>query len=127
MSEQKLIIIRGIPGSGKSTRAKFYKEQGFKHFEADMYFEISGKYIFESSKIKDAHEWCKAHVQKELEAGNSVVVSNTFIKKWEFEYYVKLAKQLGVTYTIEVMRGNYDSVHGVPFEKIKQMQENFEE
>jgi tRNA uridine 5-carbamoylmethylation protein Kti12 len=35
----KLILIRGLPGSGKSTIAREYVKQGYHHFEADMYFE----------------------------------------------------------------------------------------
>ena len=52
---QELIIIRGIPGSGKTTMAKSY--QGYSHYEADMFFMKDGVYNFDRAKIKNAHNW----------------------------------------------------------------------
>jgi len=52
--EKVLYIVRGIPGSGKST---FAKTLGGNHYEADMYFiGESGNYNFDPTKIKDAHQ-----------------------------------------------------------------------
>ena len=45
---KKLIIIRGLPGSGKST---FAKSLNCTHFETDMYFTDSeGNYNFMPQK-----------------------------------------------------------------------------
>ena len=38
-----LYIVRGVPGSGKST---FAKTLGGTHFETDNYFMIDGEYKF---------------------------------------------------------------------------------
>lgn len=34
----ELVLIRGLPGSGKSTMAEVLAQVGYEHFEADMYF-----------------------------------------------------------------------------------------
>ena len=51
-----LFIVRGLPGSGKTTLAK---SLGSVHFEADMYFMEGNEYKFDITKIKKAHEWCQ--------------------------------------------------------------------
>ena len=59
---KSLILIRGIPGSGKSTFAKsiMKKADGVKReiFDADQFFMKSGKYDWNPSKIADAHKDC---------------------------------------------------------------------
>ena len=62
--EKILYIVRGIPGSGKST---FAKTLGGQHFEADMYFiDESGNYKFDITEIKLAHEWCQGMVKAHM-------------------------------------------------------------
>lgn len=50
-----LRIVRGLPGSGKST---FAKKFGVAHFEADMYHIQDDEYKWIGSRTKLAHEWC---------------------------------------------------------------------
>ena len=47
--EKVLYIVRGIPGSGKST---FAKSLGGTHFEADMFFMKDGEYKFDMFKFE---------------------------------------------------------------------------
>lgn len=125
---QKLIIIRGLPGSGKSTLAKEYAEQGFSHYEADMFFiNNDGEYVFDAGKLKKAHEWCYDNVSNDLFFGESVVVSNTFVKKWEFKRYIEFAKKFNIEVEILTCSGNYGSIHDVPIETIDKMKNNWEE
>lgn len=50
---QLLTLIRGLPGSGKSTMAKFIAgDTDAVHLEADMYFIKDGEYKFEQTQIK---------------------------------------------------------------------------
>ncbi len=58
-SSGELVLIRGLPGSGKSTMAKDLATQGYLHFEADMYFELDGHYRYDASCIREAHSWCQ--------------------------------------------------------------------
>lgn len=121
-----LYLVRGIPGSGKST---FARSLGFKHhFEADMFFlDERGNYKFDASKIKKAHEWCQSKFLAALSSGENIVVSNTFIRKWEMEFYKQKAEEFGYKVIVKTMTGNYENIHGVPSWKIEQMKNNFEE
>ena len=49
-----LILLRGLPGSGKSTFAKMLvRDKDYRHKEADMFFvDSEGNYKFEPSKIQ---------------------------------------------------------------------------
>jgi len=89
---KQLILLRGLPGSGKSTVAKLFDKA--LHFEADMYFlDADGNYQFDASKIKNAHNWCRHSVMDAMKEGHPiVVVSNTFTQEWEMEVYYLLAE-----------------------------------
>lgn len=121
---KKLYIIRGAPGSGKTTRAKSLNFP--YHYEADMYFMQDGEYKFDRTKIASAHAWCKSMVEDAMTTGSDVVVSNTFVKKWEYAVYEELAKKYSYTVTVEIMTGNYENVHEVPSEIVQRMKQNFE-
>ena len=60
-----LYIVRGLPGSGKSTFAKQLVSHDFLVCEADKYFidKETGEYNFDFTKIKDAHKFCQDTVE----------------------------------------------------------------
>ena len=121
-----LIIIRGIPGSGKSTFAKTFD---LPIFEADQYFMKFDErlqkffYKFRAADLKVAHDGCFKNVRNCLTSGVSCVVCNTFCKKWEMERYL----QLGYDTIIYRCMGDYGSVHGVPDGVITRMKQSFED
>jgi predicted kinase len=125
--EKILYIVRGIPGSGKST---FAKTLGGIHYEADMFFidPTTGEYKFDGSKIKLAHSWCMIQTQKAMVDGEpKIVASNTFTQEWEMETYFKLAEENGYkvfTIIVENRHGNTNE-HNVPEDKIEQMKNRF--
>ena len=118
-----LTLIRGLPGSGKSTYAR-QKVLGAEHLEADMYFiDSEGNYRFDPQHLGAAHRWCYYTTAAILTKGIDVVVSNTFTTMKEMEQYLDLSKRLGVRLNIVEMRTQYGSIHGVPeatMEKMKQ-------
>jgi len=116
----KLILVRGLPGSGKSTIAKTLT--GYVHVEADMYHYQDDKYCFKIENIKLSHEWCMAETENQLDAGKRVVVSNTFTQMWEMEPYFNM----GVETSVIVAHGSFKSIHNVPEEAIKRMADRFE-
>ncbi len=122
----KLILIRGLPGAGKSTLAKRrYVPQGYIHNEADMWFvRDDGQYNFRPEAVKDAHEWCQNATRNALLAGRNVVVSNTFTQIWEMQPYLEMPAD-----SVHVIKcsGTYGSVHGVPEHAIRKMRARWED
>lgn len=128
---KEIYLLRGLPGSGKTTLAKILVgDKDYCHKEADMYFiDREGNYKFNPSKIKDAHAWCKDEIEFAMKYEHSpVVVSNTFTQEWEMQPYFDLAEKYGYrTHSIIVEnRHNGVNEHGVPDEKLQQMKNRFE-
>ncbi len=123
----QLVLIRGLPGSGKSTMAKALARAGFEHFEADTYhLNNEGDYCFDRAKAKAAHEWCQQETRKTLERGKQVVVSNTFTQLWEMAPYFDMAKALGIEPNVLEAKGNWQNVHDVPAEVMEHMRARWE-
>lgn len=130
--EKILYIVRGIPGSGKST---FAKTLGGIHIEADQYFvDGDGNYNFDGSKIKLAHEYCRTQTEAWMKTdgtqvnADKIVVSNTFTQEWEMEPYFELAKKYGYKVFTVIVENRHGGVnqHNVPEDKIEQMKTRFE-
>lgn len=130
--QRKIVILRGIPGSGKSTYIRDHTPTA-KVCSADHYFEDArGRYNFDIQKIKAAHEFCKMTFLHYLENGVPLIaVDNTNIKLWEFKWYVQRAKMY--SYDVEVVRLDIPPdiaakrcIHGVPEEHIWAKHEQIE-
>jgi predicted kinase len=121
-----LVLVRGLPGSGKSTFAQALALTGFQHYEADMVHMVDGQYKFDPERVAEAHGWCLDMATAALESGKSVVVSNTFTRLWEMEPYKAVAKRLGVQTHIVVMSGQWGSIHGVPADVLDRMRDRWE-
>lgn len=125
--EKVLYIVRGIPGSGKSTFAKTFNT--VEHYEADMFFMRGNGYEFDATKLKAAHEWCQDMVFMSMKRNEpTIVVSNTFTQEWEMEPYLEMAKthEYKVFSIIVENRHGGENQHGVPDEVLTKMRERFE-
>jgi predicted kinase len=123
---KELFLLRGLPGSGKSTLAE---SLGGSHMEADKYFTYEGKYEFDVTKLKDAHDWCQNAVKVFMEnKSKRVVVSNTFTQEWEMTPYFELAEKHGYKVYSLIVENRHGGVneHGVPEDKLKLMKKRFE-
>jgi len=122
-----LYIVRGLPGSGKST---FAQSLDCPVFEADMFFVNSqGVYNFDFTKIKDAHAWCQEMVEDHMfNQHEKIVVSNTFTQEWEMKPYVEMAEQYDYRVFSIIVENRHGGVnqHNVPEDKLQAMKDRFE-
>jgi len=130
-----LILLRGLPGSGKSTFAKTMWSE-YVICEADDYFvdKETGEYKFNARDLPKAHNWCRFRVETFMKDNianeqfySEIVVSNTFTQEWEMEEYFKLAKEYGYKVFTLIVENRHGGVngHGVPKEKLEQMKDRF--
>ncbi|KAF5301009.1 hypothetical protein FQR65_LT08992 [Abscondita terminalis] len=108
---QILILMRGLPGSGKSYLAKTIVDRavGSKDYHifilsTDDYFynERSRKYIFNPNKLQDAHEWNQQRAYTQMSSGVSpVIIDNTNTQMWEMKCYAMMAANFG--YLVEIV------------------------
>ncbi|WP_347366096.1 ATP-binding protein [Vibrio vulnificus] len=124
MAKQKLTLVRGLPGSGKSTYAKTLDAI---LVEADQFFiDKNDNYQYDPALIKTAHSWCQLETKRLLRAGFDVVVANTFVKNWEMSFYKSLADEVNVSFEVIEINGKYQNIHGVPDAVIARMRKQFE-
>ena len=100
---KEVYIVRGCPGSGKSSLAKkiasLHELENKKCviLETDNYFMVDGEYKFDATKLHQNHQKCFSDF---LDALNDrhidvVIVANTFTRKWEYVNYSDAAKDSG--------------------------------
>lgn len=118
----KLILVRGLPGSGKSTIAK---QLGGIHLEADMFFMRDGEYEFDANRLREAHEWCQKQTRYWLSVSDLVAVSNTFTTVKELRPYFDIAQEFGIVPNVIVAQGDFGNIHNVPEETLERMQARF--
>ena len=132
---KKLYIVRGLPGSGKSTFAEALVGSDFLVCEADKYFMQDGEYKFDGSKLKEAHESCRNTVETYMKDSlvndqfyREIAVSNTFTQEWEMQPYFDLAKQYDYMVFTIIVENRHSGVnqHGVPDEALTRMKDRFE-
>lgn len=150
-TERTLILIRGLPDSGKSTLARsilrglsLNKGQGLPrmaHFEEDMFLKSKEvttivtmndltedqKQAAVASQIHEAQTRCREMVAKAMADGvNIIVVSNNFVRLYELELY----KEHAVTnkYTVQeiILDADFGQPDGPKALKKRRMRKNFQ-
>lgn len=130
---KKLVILRGLPGHGKSSLARFIQESAGSLSvvvcSADHFFEDDeGNYKFNPAQIGTAHMLCQKNARLAMESSIlTVIVDNTNVKRRDFHIYAELAKKLGYG-VIELTVGNLNiddamerNSHNVPRPAIEKM------
>ncbi len=131
MDFPSLILIRGLPGSGKTILASVLSENG-RHpvFSIDDYFTDpeNGEYKFEHLSNHLAYADCEAKTKASMEKkAEKIFVENTFTLEWEMSPYFLLAKEHGYkvfVMTVENRHGG-KNIHGISQEQIEKMSSKY--
>ncbi len=104
-----VFILRGLPGSGKSTLVnaltEIYHEENPVVCSADHWFvDRHGIYRFDSSRLKDAHESAQNCMRAACNEGKKlIIVDNTNVQLWEMRPYINHARNAPFTYRVFVI------------------------
>ncbi|XP_014107116.1 PREDICTED: NEDD4-binding protein 2-like 2 isoform X1 [Pseudopodoces humilis] len=137
-SQKLLLLLRGLPGSGKTTLSRVLLGQSHDGIvlSTDDYFRQQYGYSYNAAQLGDAHEWNRKRAKQAMEQGKSpVIIDNTNTQAWEMKPYVEVALEKG--YRVEFHEPDtwwkFDpeelekrNKHGVTREKIAQMLERYE-
>lgn len=119
-NQRVLIVMRGVSGTGKSTRARQLAANGGEIFSTDDYFGQGQDYKnnFDQSLLPQAHQWNISRVEQAMKNGLSpIIVDNTNIMPYEAKPIQDLHRQ------IQDLSGQLagKNLHGAPPEVISQM------
>ena len=129
-----LILLRGIPGSGKTTLGhtilKWMSNDATDVLSADDFFmDEKGNYNFDATKIKEAHNDCQVRCANKMKNEISkIVVANTFTQEWEMKTYYEMAERYNYRVHSVIVENRHGGVneHNVPDETIEKMRNRFE-
>ena len=106
-----MVIMRGLPGSGKSTtvaamQAVLPRRMSTAVASADDYFMLGGEYKFNPALLPEAHNQCFLKAQRFVCVGKCgcdqgvIFVDNTNVAAWEISPYIALANAYKFAYCI---------------------------
>jgi predicted kinase len=121
-----LILIRGLPGAGKSQLAETLAEGRFPVFSVDSYFTdpVSGVYEFRFKDNHLAYSECARNTENALHEGiRKVFVDNTFTMEWELEPYFEMAARYNYRVFVITVENRHRgrNTHGISEEQIQKM------
>ena len=122
-----LIILRGLPGAGKTKLAKLLSENNkWPVFSIDSYFTdpLTNEYNFQFDKNHLAYKNCEDQTKTAMEnKTEKIFIDNVFSLDWEIEPYFKLASKYNYNVfvaTVENYHLNKNS-HGISDEQLQKM------
>ncbi|XP_057187325.1 NEDD4-binding protein 2 isoform X2 [Triplophysa rosa] len=91
-----LVLLRGAPGSGKTTLAMALLDHnpGGVVSSTDKYFTRNGHYHYEPHLLGEAHEWNQKRAKEAFEKCQTpIIIDNTNMQCWEMKPYVAMAQK----------------------------------
>lgn len=125
---REVIILRGTSSSGKSTFANLIEViyPDVVICCADDFFYQGGNYVFDRSKLGEAHMLCKQKFEKAIcDDENLILVANTNTNSKAFNFYKKMAESFGyrVTFLVVEKRHENSNSHNCPEPTIRMQAE----
>ena len=121
----RLQIIRGLPGSGKTTLA-INRYPFLLRLETDMYFYSRGAYRFSMNRNINAVSWFMESVWKMCESKSDFVVTGVFAAHTErLNHTIETALSEGYDVYIKTLTTQYKGIHAVPEEHFNSMKASF--
>lgn len=129
MSDKILILLRGLPGSGKTTLAHLLSEEKYPVYSIDDYFtDEKGNYHFKFEENHLAYKKCEENIRQSMKNSESkIFVHNTCTMEWEMEMYFKLSAEFNYQLHILTVE-NYHAtknVHDITNDQIQKMAEKY--
>lgn len=110
----RLQIIRGLPGSGKTSLA-LDRYSHLMRVETDMFFSRCGKYVFTLELNKKAVKWFNKTISTFCKTGMDFVVTGVFAAHTErLEKTIQAGLDNGYEVYIKTLTSNYGNIHNVP-------------
>ena len=115
----RLVIIVGVPGSGKTTLAKRIAHDSCI-CEADKYPDLYQNGVLQKELLSHAHQWCQAQVKERMVARvKTIVQSNTNLELSHIYPYLELAHLH--SYSVKIITPSYSLLH-YPFDTKRDVQ-----
>ena len=140
-SKKHLVILRGLPGSGKTSYIKhLIQDQGINNYticSAFYYFKKGLVYRYNPRRLPHAYQSCwRSFLEATMNDCPYIFVNNPNAEKWEYENYLFVGRQLG--YDIDIVEIDCPgstyvdyfqkrSRHNVPLQTARAMAERWED
>ena len=130
----KVTVLQGISGSGKTTYAHKCGTGGFI-VSTDFYFYVDGNYVFDHSKLAEAHGRCLKEFIGHLYQAHDVVVDNTNCREIQMAPWVAIANAFNAKLRLvrvecllsTAIRRAWEGPHKVPKEIVERQYRNLGE
>lgn len=132
----KVIILRGLPGSGKTEFKRSLRDHIL--ISMDLYWVRDGQpYTFKKEEIPQAVKWMHdkflAALEQEKDSPKAlIVVDNTHTRIWEMEFFITHARR--AKWMVQIVRIEENVMecmarcqHPVPPGKLMEMRDRFED
>lgn len=134
---KKLVVLRGIPGSGKSQKAReIATEYKGTIVSVDNYFERNGEYKFLDTEISRAYGYVEGQVDILMQQQTQLIIADGIHQSEKhLRGYQALADKYGYELEIQYPDGEHifdvehcfrHSIHRVPRRTLQKIKDRFE-